>query len=53
LEREGRLKSVRIGHFTYYFVNLRAAAEVILASASPDSLSLEDREKLDLLASGA
>jgi Predicted transcriptional regulators len=53
LEREGRLKSVRIGPFTYYFVNPRAAAEVILASASPDSLSLEDREKLDLLASGA
>jgi hypothetical protein len=53
LEREGRLKSVRIGPFTYYFVNPRAAAEVILASVSPDSLSLEDREKLDLLASGA
>ncbi len=53
LEREGRVKSVRIGPFTYYFVNPRAAADVILASASPDSLSLEDREKLDLLASGA
>ena len=53
LEREGRLKSVRIGPFTYYFVNPRAAADVILASASPDSLSPEDREKLDLLASGA
>jgi DNA-binding transcriptional ArsR family regulator len=53
LEREGRVKSVRIGPFIYYFVNPRAAAEVILASASPDSLSLEDREKLDLLASGA
>jgi hypothetical protein len=26
---------------------------VILASVTPDSLSLEDREKLDLLASGA
>jgi hypothetical protein len=32
---------------------LAAAAEVILASVNPDSLSLEDREKLDLLASGA
>ncbi len=53
LEREGRVKSVRIGPFTYYFVNPKAAADVILASASPDSLSLEDREKLDLLASGA
>ncbi|MEM4651079.1 MAG: helix-turn-helix transcriptional regulator [Pyrobaculum sp.] len=53
LEREGRVKSVRIGPFTYYFVNPRAAAEVILASVTPDSLSLEDREKLDLLASGA
>jgi len=53
LEREGRVKSVRIGPFIYYFVNPRAAAEVILASASPDGLSPEDREKLDLLASGA
>ena len=53
LEREGRVKSVRIGPFTYYFVNPKAAAEVILASVTPDSLSLEDREKLDLLASGA
>ena len=53
LEREGRLKSVRIGPFVYYFVNPKAAADVILASVTPDSLSLEDREKLDLLASGA
>ncbi len=53
LEREGRVKSVRIGPFTYYFVNPKAAAEVILASANPDGLSQEDREKLDLLASGA
>jgi hypothetical protein len=53
LEREGRLKSVRIGPFTYYFVNPRAAADVILVSVTPDSLSLEDREKLDLLASVA
>ena len=53
LEREGRVKSVRIGPFIYYFVNPKAAAEVILASVTPDSLSLEDREKLDLLASGA
>ncbi len=52
LEREGRVKSVRIGPFTYYFVNPKAAADVILASVSPDGLSLEDREKLDLLASG-
>jgi hypothetical protein len=35
--------SVRIGPFTYYFVNPKAAAEVILASVSPDSLSLEGR----------
>ncbi len=53
LEREGRVKSVRIGPFTYYFVNPKAAAEVILASVTPDGLSQEDREKLDLLASGA
>jgi DNA-binding transcriptional ArsR family regulator len=53
LEREGRVKSVRIGPFTYYFINPKAAAEVILASATPDGLSQEDREKLDLLASGA
>jgi len=52
LEREGRVKSVRIGPFIYYFVNPRAAVDVILASASLDSLSPEDREKLDLLASG-
>jgi predicted transcriptional regulator len=45
LEREGRVKSVRIGPFTYYFVNPRAAADVIPASVNPDSLSLEDREK--------
>jgi hypothetical protein len=50
---EGRVKSVRIGPFTYYFVNPRAAADVIPASVNPDSLSLEDREKLDLLALGA
>jgi len=53
LEREGRVKSVRIGPFTNYFVNPKAAAEVILTSVSLDSLSLEDGEKLDLLASGA
>ncbi len=52
LEREGRVKSVRIGPFTYYFINPKAAAEVILASVTPDGLSQEDREKLDLLASG-
>jgi len=50
LEREGRVKSIRIGPFTYYFVNPKAAAEVILASVNPDALSPEDREKLDLLA---
>jgi hypothetical protein len=50
---EGRAKSVRIGPFTYYFVNPRAAADVIPASVNPDSSSLEDREKLDLLALGA
>jgi len=51
LEREGRVKSVRIGPFTYYYVNPKAAAEVILASVNPDTLSPEDREKLDLMAS--
>jgi len=50
LEREGRVKSIRIGPFTYYFVNPKAAAEVILSSTDPNSLTLEDREKLDLLA---
>ncbi len=53
LEREGRLRSVRVGPFTYYFVNPKAAAEVILSSIDPSSLTLEDREKLDLLASFA
>lgn len=53
LEREGRLKSVKIGAFTYYFVNPRRAAEVILSSVDPASLPLEDREKLDLMASAA
>ena len=52
LEREGRLRSVRVGPFTYYFVNPKAAAEVILSSIDPNSLTLEDREKLDLLAAG-
>jgi len=52
LEREGRLRSVRVGPFTYYFVNPKAAAEVILSSVDPSSLTLEDREKLDLLAAG-
>jgi len=51
LEREGRVKSVRIGPFTYYYVNPKAAAEVILASVNPDTLSPEDREKLDFMAS--
>jgi len=51
LEREGRVRSVRIGPFTYYYVNPKAAAEVILASVNPDTLSPEDREKLDLMAS--
>ncbi|AKT34930.1 transcriptional regulator, ArsR family [Pyrobaculum sp. WP30] len=53
LEREGRLRSVRVGPFTYYFVNPKAAAEVILSSIDPSSLTLEDREKLDLLAAFA
>jgi len=52
LEREGRLRSVRVGPFTYYFVNPKAAAEVILSTVDPSSLTLEDREKLDLLAAG-
>ncbi len=50
LEREGRVKSIRIGPFTYYFVNPKAAAEVILTSVNPETLTPEDREKLDLLA---
>ncbi len=50
LRRGGRVKSVRTGPFTYNFV--RAAAEVVSASACPDVLSLGRREKLDLLASG-
>jgi len=53
LEREGRLKSVKVGPFTYYFVNSKAAAEVILSSVDPNSLTLEEREKLDLLATFA
>jgi DNA-binding transcriptional ArsR family regulator len=53
LEREGRLRSVRVGPFTYYFVNPKAAAEVILSSVDPSNLTLEDREKLDLLAAFA
>jgi DNA-binding transcriptional ArsR family regulator len=52
LEREGRLRSVRVGPFTYYFVNPKAVAEVILSSVDPSNLTLEDREKLDLLAAG-
>jgi len=53
LEREGKLRSVRVGPFTYYFVNPKAAAEVILSSIDPSNLTLEDREKLDLLAAFA
>jgi DNA-binding transcriptional ArsR family regulator len=52
LEREGRLRSVRVGPFTYYFVNPKAATEVILSSVDPSNLTLEDREKLNLLAAG-
>ncbi|MEM3996911.1 MAG: helix-turn-helix transcriptional regulator [Pyrobaculum sp.] len=51
LEREGKLRSIRVGPFTYYYVNPRAAAEVILSSVDPATLSPEDREKLDLMAS--
>jgi hypothetical protein len=32
---EGRVKSVRIGPFTYYFVNPRAAADVIPPQSTP------------------
>ncbi|MEM1572228.1 MAG: helix-turn-helix transcriptional regulator [Pyrobaculum sp.] len=53
LEREGKLKSVKIGAFTYYFVNPKKAAEVILASVDPATLTLEDREKLDIMAAAA
>lgn len=51
LEREGKLRSVKIGSFTYYYTNPKAAAEVILASVDPDTLTPEDREKLDIMAS--
>jgi hypothetical protein len=34
-------------------VNPKAVAEVILSSVDPNSLTLEDREKLDLLAAFA
>lgn len=50
LEREGKLKSVKIGAFTYYFIDSKTAAEVILASVDPASLPPEEREKLDFLA---
>lgn len=53
LEREGKLKSVKIGAFTYYFVNPKKAAEVILASVDPAALTPEDREKLDIMAAAA
>ncbi|MEM0484403.1 MAG: helix-turn-helix transcriptional regulator [Pyrobaculum sp.] len=53
LEREGKLKSIRIGAFTYYFVDPKKAAEVILSSVDPSALSPEDREKLDFLAAAA
>jgi DNA-binding transcriptional ArsR family regulator len=51
LEREGRVRSVRVGPFTYYFIDPSAAAEVILSSVDPALLSPEDREKLELMAS--
>ncbi len=50
LEREGKLKSIKIGAFTYYFVDPKKAAEVILSSVDPSALPPEDREKLDFLA---
>jgi len=50
LEREGKLKSVKIGAFTYYFIDSKTAAEVILASVDPASLPPEEREKLHFLA---
>lgn len=50
LEREGKLKSIRIGAFTYYFIDPKKAAEVILSSVDPSALPPEDREKLDFLA---
>jgi DNA-binding transcriptional ArsR family regulator len=53
LEREGRVRSIKLGPFQYFFTNPRAAAKVILESVDPSLLSLEDREKLDLLASMA
>ncbi len=51
LEREGKLKSVKIGSFTYYYTNPQVAAEVILSSIDPQTLSPEDREKLEFMAS--
>lgn len=50
LEREGKLKSIKIGSFTYYYTNPRAAAEVILSSIDPQTLTPEDREKLEFMA---
>lgn len=51
LEREGRLRSVKIGPFVYYYVNPKAAADVILSSVDPSVLSPDDREKLEFMAS--
>lgn len=50
LEREGKLRSIKIGPFTYYYANPKSAAEVILASVDPAVLSPEDREKLEFMA---
>jgi hypothetical protein len=35
LEREGRLRSIRVGPVVYYFTNPREAAEVLFAPADP------------------
>lgn len=51
LEREGKVRSIRLGPFQYFFTNPRTAAKVIMESVDPSLLSEEDREKLDLLAS--
>ncbi|MBP1449135.1 MAG: helix-turn-helix transcriptional regulator [Thermoproteus sp.] len=46
LEREGMIKSVRVGPLAYYFTNPRMAAGAILKSIDPSTLPLEEREKL-------
>nr|KJR73532.1 MAG: hypothetical protein TU35_05300 [Thermoproteus sp. AZ2] len=51
LEREGRIRSVRVGPYKFYFTKAKKAAEVILASLDPSLVPPEDRALLDLWAS--